>query len=128
VLQIRIRRRSRDGKKSRSRIQGNIQDLIFENLVLVFWDKNTSKRIRDLVNHGSGMEKVGSGTNFPDGSGTLVKSSPLLSPSFQNIRTYLGRIFQSQLGVNKFLGEAEQIHRQVTQLRLITHFRTICCI
>jgi hypothetical protein len=70
----------RAGKKSRHDLEFgmNIQDLIFENLLSVFRVKNTyifkckfGSGIQDLVNPGSGMEKVGSGIfgsgiNIPD--------------------------------------------------------------
>jgi hypothetical protein len=46
----------------------NIPDVILENLVSVFWVKNTYKflmRIRDLGNPGSGMEKIRTGILDP---------------------------------------------------------------
>ncbi len=59
------------------RIRMNIPNLLFENLVSVFRVKKFNSfmqiRIRDLVNPGSGMEKVGSGIRAKhSGSATLT--------------------------------------------------------
>jgi hypothetical protein len=37
-----------------------------ENLKTIFWGKNSLMLIRNLFGPGSGIEKFGSGINFPD--------------------------------------------------------------